>query len=55
MDYNYTFNKRANLYKYSIERYPNVLKNEFETAVEMCNIKEGDVLLIVISNFFIHR
>lgn len=45
MDYNATFEKRGHLYKYAIETYPFVLTNEFQTTVDMCNIKSDDILL----------
>lgn len=45
MDYNNTFQKRGNLYKYATEVYPHVLDNEFQTAVNMCDICEGQVIL----------
>jgi hypothetical protein len=45
MDYDKTFEKRGNLYKYAIEIYPDVLENEFKVAVEMCDIKSSDIVL----------
>ena len=45
MDYNNTFNNRAHEYKKAMELYPNVLNNEFKTAIEMCNIKENEIIL----------
>lgn len=49
MDYKETFNKRAHKYKYAIEKYPCVLEKEFQTAVEMCDIKSTDVVLNILA------
>lgn len=45
MDYNITFEKRGHLYKYAIQKYPHVLDQEFQTAVDMCDIQPTDILL----------
>jgi hypothetical protein len=45
MDYQKTFQKRADAYAYAVETYPHVLDHEFKTAVEMCNIQPTDIVL----------
>lgn len=45
MDYNNSFKNRVNNYNYAITRYPNVLENEFKIAVDMCDIKDTDIVL----------
>ena len=45
MDYDATFAKRGRAYKYAMDTYPHALDAEFETAVRMCNVSAGDVLL----------
>lgn len=45
MNYDKVFNKRGKFYKYAIEKYPEVLKHEFETAVDICSIKNTDIII----------
>lgn len=49
MDYTNTFNERVKQYNYAINTYPDVLKNEFETAIELCNIKNTDSVLNILA------
>jgi len=39
------FTERAKSYTYAVEKYPNVLANELRTAVEMCDIQDGDIIV----------
>jgi hypothetical protein len=58
MDYNITFAKRGDKYKYAIDTYPHTMDAEFETAVAVCDLKPNDVLLnipatcIPLKNYF---
>ena len=46
MDYDKTFTKRAAAYTYAVKRYPGALKEEFSTAVQMCEpLGAGDCLV----------
>ena len=45
MEYNTIFTHRAKSYIYAIQTYPHVLEKEFETAVSMCRLKDGDVFV----------
>jgi SAM-dependent methyltransferase len=45
MDYDKTFETRGHKYKYATETYPNVLDSEFQTAVAMCELEPGMVLV----------
>lgn len=45
MDYDATFAKRGRAYKYAMETYPHALATEFQTAVRMCDVSSGQVLL----------
>jgi len=45
MDYDATFAKRGRSYKYAMDTYPHALDAEFQTAVRMCRLSAGDVLL----------
>lgn len=61
MDYNKTFDTRISKYNYAINTYPEVLEMEFKTAVDICKIKETDILLnilaggIPLQNYFITK
>jgi SAM-dependent methyltransferase len=58
MDYNITFAKRGDKYKYAIDTYPRTMDAEFQTAIFMCDLKPTDVLLnipaacIPLKNYF---
>lgn len=45
MDYNATFAKRGRSYKYAMDTYPHAMDAEFQTAIRMCGLSAGDVLL----------
>lgn len=45
MDYNNTFENRGHKYKYATETYPTVLNSEFQTAVDMCELAPGMILV----------
>lgn len=45
MDYDATFAKRGRSFKDAMDAYPHALDAEFQTAVRMCRLKEGEVLL----------
>lgn len=45
MDYNKTFETRGQKYKYATDTYPHVLDAEFQTAITMCKLKPGMVLV----------
>jgi SAM-dependent methyltransferase len=45
MDYNKTFETRGHKYKYAVETYPHVLDSEFQTAIDMCGLKPGMILV----------
>jgi hypothetical protein len=45
MDYVISFEKRCEKYKYAIEKYPDVLLHEFQTAVNICNLQSSDTIL----------
>jgi hypothetical protein len=49
MDYNNSFEKRAKQYNSIITAYPHILKNEFVTAITMCDIKSNDILLNILA------
>ena len=49
MDYNSSFKTRAKQYKYAIETYPNVLKEEFKTAAELCTIAPNHTVLNILA------
>jgi len=40
--YNKTFDNRVKNYIYAQEKYPNVMKNEFEIAIKICELKSND-------------
>jgi SAM-dependent methyltransferase len=42
MDY---FTGRARGYLYAVKKYPNALANELSTAVNMCDIQDGDIII----------
>lgn len=46
-DYENTFAKRGQEYKYAIETYPHVLENEFRIAGQMCSSIDRDSCTIV--------
>ena len=45
MDYDATFAKRGRSYKYAMDTYPHAMDAEFQTAVRVCGLSAGDVLL----------
>lgn len=45
MEYERTFEKRANAYTYAVETYPYVMDNEFKTAVKVSNIQSSDIVI----------
>lgn len=45
MNYDSTFSKRSAEYTYATDTYPHVMDLEFQTAVDMCDIKLGDTIL----------
>jgi SAM-dependent methyltransferase len=45
MNYDSTFSGRSTEYTYATDTYPHVMDREFQTAVDMCNIKSGDTIL----------
>jgi SAM-dependent methyltransferase len=45
MDYNNTFETRGQKYKYATETYPGVLDSEFQTAIDMCELESGMILV----------
>jgi SAM-dependent methyltransferase len=45
MDYDATFAKRGSAYKYAVDTYPHAMDAEFQTAVKMCGVAAGHVLL----------
>jgi SAM-dependent methyltransferase len=47
MEYNTLFSKRGMSYLYALKTYPAALANEFRTAIEKCQLKEGDTLLLI--------
>ena len=49
MDYNQSFANRVNQYDYAITKYPDTLKEEFRTAIEICKIKDTDILLNILA------
>jgi SAM-dependent methyltransferase len=49
MDYDKTFETRLHKYKYAIETYPHALDSEFKTAIRMCDLKPGMVLVNVLA------
>ena len=50
MDYSKSFSNRAKSYISAITLYPDVLKEEFEVAVHMCNLQENETLLTIPSS-----
>ena len=60
MDYDITFAKRGKAYKYAMDTYPHALDAEMQTAVNMCRLSAGNVLLnipaagILLSPFIPH-
>jgi SAM-dependent methyltransferase len=49
MNYNNSFENRVDNYNYAITKYPNVLENEFKTAIQMCDIQSSDILLNILA------
>jgi SAM-dependent methyltransferase len=47
MEYSTDFSKRAASYLHALKTYPSVLQNEFETAVQMCDLQDKDTLLLI--------
>jgi SAM-dependent methyltransferase len=45
MEYREAFNNREKRYEYAINKYQNVLRNEFEVAVKVLDLKESDNLV----------
>jgi hypothetical protein len=45
MDYEKSFKNRTKTYLYAMEEYPNVLDEEFITAIEMLELKNDEILL----------
>lgn len=45
MDYNKTFETRGHNYKYATETYPRALDHEFQTAIDMCELTPGMILV----------
>jgi SAM-dependent methyltransferase len=45
MDYDKTFDTRGHKYKYATETYPRVLDSEFQTAIDMCELEPGMILV----------
>lgn len=45
MDYDVAFAKRGRSYKYAMDTYPHAMDAEFQTAVRMCRLSDGEVLL----------
>jgi SAM-dependent methyltransferase len=45
MDYDATFAKRGNAYKYAMDTCPHALDAELQTAVNMCGLSAGHILL----------
>jgi SAM-dependent methyltransferase len=45
MDYNKTFESRGHKYKYATDTYPHALDSEFKTAIKMCELKPGMILV----------
>jgi SAM-dependent methyltransferase len=50
MEYEQLFSKRAKSYLSAIDTYPNVLDNEFLTAIQVCNLQHGQTLLTIPSS-----
>ena len=44
-NYDTTFNNRVDTYLYAQKTYKNVMKYEFETAIKLCNITNGDIFI----------
>lgn len=45
MDYDHIFTKRGNDYKYATEKYPEVLDNEFNTVIKMCQLEANQTMI----------
>lgn len=50
-NYNTSFKDRYKKFLYAQEKYPNVMKNEYLTALKMCNIKSKDVFLNIPADY----
>lgn len=52
MDYLDSFNNRAHSFVKAVNKYPNTLKDEIDTAINMLDLQQNDVLLNVFAGGF---
>jgi SAM-dependent methyltransferase len=50
MEYDHVFDKRAQSYISALKKYPHALDKEFNCALDICDLKDGDVFLTIPSS-----